>query len=153
MPDAYLWFRRKTFPKIEDEGRAHIEIGGRGLDIVVILRTFLRADNLFNVTKVDCNIHNLEFSLSDTSHDFLYNTLIRMFSGTVKNDIEGSIENNIRDSLEQVNMMLRAQVAKARELSTSSVTDTLKKGISSSSVGETIDTLKQGISQTLGMDH
>jgi hypothetical protein len=153
MPDAYLWFRRKTFPKIEDEGRAHIEIGGRGLDIVVILRTFLRSDNLFNVTKVDCNIHNLEFSLSDTSHDFLYNTLIRMFSGTVKNDIEGSIENNIKDSLEQVNMMLRTQVAKARELSAASVTDTLKKGISSSSVGETIDTLKQGISQTLGMDH
>lgn len=153
MPDAYLWFKRKTFPRLEDEGKAHIEIGGRGLDIVVILRTFLRSDNLFAVTKVDCNIHNLEFSLSDTSHDFLYNTLIRMFSGTVKNDIESSIENNIKDTLEQMNSMLRVQVAKARELSAASITDTVKQGISTSSVGEAIDTVKQGISQTIGNVH
>jgi hypothetical protein len=130
MPDAYLWFRRKTFPRLEDEGRAHIEIGGRGLDIVVILRTFLRSDNIFNVSKIDCNIHNLEFSLSDTTHDFLYNTLIRMFSGTVKNDIESSIENNIKDSLEQLNVMLRGQIARARDISASSVTETIKQGIS-----------------------
>jgi len=131
MPDSYLWFRRKTFPRIEDEGRAHIEIGGRGLDIVVVLRTFLRSDKLFAVASVNCNIHNLEFSLSDTQHDFLYNTLIKMFSGTVKADIESSIENTLTNNLEQLNIIWRQQMSTARNLTQgTNITETVKQGIS-----------------------
>ncbi len=42
MPDANIWFRRKRFPKIEDEGKAKLDIGGRGLDIAITLRTYAK---------------------------------------------------------------------------------------------------------------
>jgi len=128
MPDAHLWFRRKSFPKVEDEGRAALDVGGRGLDLIITLRTLGKAPNFFRVQQVECNVHNLALSLSDTHHDFLYNSLLKMFSGTVKSDIESAIEDNIRGNLEQLNLLLKTQWEKA-QLSGQPLQETLRAGV------------------------
>lgn len=128
MPDARLWFRRKSFPKVEDEGRAAIDIGGRGMDLILTLRTLAKPPNFFRVQQVECNVHNLALSLSDTHHDFLYNSLLKLFSGTVKNDIESAIEDNIRGNLEQLNLLLKNQWEKA-QLSGQPLQESLRAGV------------------------
>jgi hypothetical protein len=128
MPDAHLWFRRKSFPKVEDEGRASLDVGGRGLDLIITLRTLGKAPNFFRVQQVECNVHNLALSLSDTHHDFLYNSLLKMFSGTVKSDIESAIEDNIRGNLEQLNLLLKTQWEKA-QLSGQPLQESLRAGV------------------------
>jgi F0F1-type ATP synthase membrane subunit b/b' len=128
MPDARLWFRRKSFPKVEDEGRAAIDIGGRGMDLIITLRTLAKPPNFFRVQQVECNVHNLALSLSDTHHDFLYNSLLKLFSGTVKHDIESAIEDNIRGNLEQLNLLLKSQWEKA-QLSGQPLQESLRAGV------------------------
>jgi len=128
MPEARLWFRRKSFPKVEDEGRASIDVGGRGMDLVITLRTIAKPPNFFRVQTVDCNFHNLALTLSETHHDFIYNSLLKMFSGTVKNDIENAIEDNIRGNLEQLNFLLRDQWERSH-LSGKPLQETIRSGV------------------------
>jgi len=128
MPEANLWFKRKTFPKVEDEGRASIDIGGRGMDLIITLRTFAKPPNFFRVQQVDCNVHNLALSLSETHHDFVYNTLLKMFSGTVKSDIESSIADNIRHDLQELNHLLKNQWEKA-QLSGQPLQESIRSGV------------------------
>jgi hypothetical protein len=148
MPEADLWFRRKKFPKIEDEGKCKLEIGGRGMDIIVTLRTYLRSDNIFTVQSVDCNIHNLSFTLSETGHDFLYNTLLKVFSGTVKSDMEHSIAVYLANTLEWINKLMRKQLAQARQMaSTSGTTEKLGESLkqAATSIAQTITSAPEQI--------
>lgn len=138
MPNAHLWFRRKSFPKVEDEGRAAIDIGGRGIDLILTLRTIAKPPNFFRVQNVECNVHNLALSLSETHHDFIYNSLLKMFSGKVKSDIESAIEDNIRGNLEQLNLLLKSQWEKA-QLSGKPLQETIRSGVEK--VQQTIGTV------------
>lgn len=109
MSDADVWFNRKTFPKVEDSGTARIDVGGRGMDIVIILRTTMNSDNIFDVARVDCDIHDLTLRLEDTRHDTLYNAFIVLFKSNIKNHIESAIEESMRNTFENLNSMLKKQ--------------------------------------------
>jgi hypothetical protein len=114
LPDANIWFRRKKFPRVEDEGRARIDIGGRGIDLVIKIETFLRSVEFFRVAKVKCDVHNFRLHLADTRHDFLYNTFVKIFSRRIKKNMRTSVERRIRTNLEQINYMLKKQIDKSK---------------------------------------
>jgi len=59
---------------------------------------------------------------------FIYNSLLKMFSGTVKNDIENAIEDNIRGNLEQLNFLLRDQWERSH-LSGKPLQETIRSGV------------------------
>merc|ERR1711879_1085934 len=103
-----------------DEGRASLDVGGRGLDLIITLRTMAKPPNFFRVQQVECNVHNLALSLSDTRHDFLYNSLLKMFSGTIEDDIRGN--------LEQLNVLLKHQWEKA-QLSGQPLQESIRTGV------------------------
>jgi len=140
LRNANLWFRRKTFPRVEDEGRATIDVGGKGMDITITLVTSTRPPNFFRISGVECNMHNLELNLSDTRHDYLYNTLLSLFSGSVARDIERAIENNIRNNLENLNLLL-AQQWETTRLGAKPLQEKIKQGL---------ETVQQLGEQTLG---
>jgi len=114
MPQCNLWFKRKKFPKIEDEGRANIDIGGRGVDIVVVIETFFKSADFFKVKRVWCDVHHLNLHFADTRHDFLYNTFFKLFSKAIKRNMQNSIERRIESNLEQLNHLLKKQVDKSK---------------------------------------
>lgn len=114
MPACNLWFRRKTFPKIEDEGRASIDIGGRGVDLVVVIETFFKSADFFHVKRVWCDVHNLRLHLADTRHDFLYNTFLKLWRRQLKRNMQNSVERRISSNLEQLNYILKKQVDKSK---------------------------------------
>jgi len=114
MPASDLWFKRKKFPRLEDEGKANIDIGGRGVDIVVVIETFFKSADYFKVRRVWCDVHQLNLHLSDTRHDFLYNTFLKLFKRSIKRNMQNSIERRISSNLDQVNLLLKKQVNKKK---------------------------------------
>jgi len=135
MDQADINFHRKTFPKVSDKGKLRMDIGGKGMDIVIQLQTFAGSRDIFRVEFVDCDVHNLSFYLQDTRHDWLYNSVLKLSTARIKRGMETSIENNLRNHLDQLNRMLVKQIRKAKGLklgdasnTTSSLTSAMKSG-------------------------
>jgi len=139
MEQADIKFHRKTFPRVTDRGKLRMDIGGKGMDIVIQLQTFAGARDFFRVEFVDCDVHSLSFYLQDTRHDWLYNSVLKLLSGRIKRGLENSIENTLRNHLEQLDKMLLKQMRKAKNLklpgtgeagitSTTGITSVLKTG-------------------------
>lgn len=61
-------------------------------------------------------------------NSFIYNSLLKMFSGTVKNDIETALEDNVRGNLEHLNLLLKSQWEKA-QLSGQPLQETIRSGV------------------------
>lgn len=68
IEDADIWFKRNKFPRVEDEGKIRISIGGSGVDLKIILRTFIRAKDIIEVDRVICDVHNMKLHLYETRH-------------------------------------------------------------------------------------
>jgi len=115
MEDANIWFRRKKFPKIQDEGKLRLNIGGSGVDIKVAVRVLKDTQELFQVEKVKCTLHQMQLHLLDTKHDFLYNSTLRVLRPRIKSSIEHSVENNVADYLQRINRLLSKQIASSKD--------------------------------------
>jgi hypothetical protein len=84
---------------------------------------------LISVIQFDTQRPHTTLSLSLwPPRSFLYNSLLKLFSGTVKNDIESAIEDNIRGNLEQLNLLLKNQWEKA-QLSGQPLQESLRAGV------------------------
>jgi len=114
IEDANIWFKRKNFPKLEDQGKICINIGGSGVDLKVVLRVHVNAQDMLVLEKVDCDVHNLQLHLSETRHNFLWNVLAKVLTKRFKHNIEQSIEDNITDYLQRLNRLLSKQILLAR---------------------------------------
>lgn len=114
IEDADIWFRRNKFPKVEDEGKIRISVGGSGVDLKLIVRTFSHSDKVLEVDRVICSVHNMKLHLYETRHDALYNAITKVLSGKIRHNIERSVENNIADYMERLNRVLTKQIAVAR---------------------------------------
>jgi len=114
MPEADLWFHRRSFPEIQDSGKAKIDIGGDGMDITFILKAAKGSDRLFMLEKVECVIHSLDLKLEQTHHDTMYNTLITIFKGFVKRNIEDAIQESVASVFEQLTDQVEKQVKNLR---------------------------------------
>jgi len=111
MPEADIWFHRRTFPEVQDSGKAHIDIGGEGMDLIFTLKATLGSDRLFVLEKVECVIHNLDLKLEQTHHDRLYNSLIVVFKGFIKRNIEDAIQESVANMFESLTDQIQTQVA------------------------------------------
>ncbi|KAL6045974.1 hypothetical protein QOT17_022467 [Balamuthia mandrillaris] len=102
-PPADIYFHHKTFPRVEESGKALIDVGGRGMDIDIRLQTSSKTKNIFDVANVACVINKLSLRLEGTQHDMLYNTGIKLFKGRIRRTIEDAIQENIANMLVDLN--------------------------------------------------
>jgi 6-pyruvoyl-tetrahydropterin synthase len=120
LPNAYLKFDYRGFPQAKDEGRAYIDIPGRGLDIAIILESRKGSDRMLGLRRVDVNIHELSLKLEGTRHDTLYNAFVTVFKPRIKTHIENAmidsmegVFDSLNDQLEQQAKYLRDQISSA----------------------------------------
>jgi len=92
--DAKFWFKRKTFPRIEDEGVIDLELTGDGAEIIVDMEALYHTDKPteFTVKNIQCHIDKLVLNIKDANHRWLYSFAKSLFSGTIKRNFETSIE-------------------------------------------------------------
>jgi len=115
MDDANIWFRRKKFPKIQDEGKLRINVGGSGVDIRIAIRVLTGSKDVFQVDKVSCSLHQMQLHLSDTKHDFLYNSLLKLLKPRIKHNIEHAVENNVTEYLQRINRLMVKQFGQGKD--------------------------------------
>ena len=108
MRDVAFFFHKKTgFPKVMDSGMADVVIGGPGLTAVVHL-VYAGKDrsSVFKVKDVHVKVGSLKFSIRDSKHDLLYNTMKPLATGLVKRQIKRAIAGAIRTGMEYVDGQL-----------------------------------------------
>lgn len=91
-------YRKKTFPKIEDEGIADVALTGDGITINLEweIRSYGEEPMKFFVRDVSCNIDNLKVNIKEAQHSILDKMAVKLFSGAAKTKIEDEIETNLR---------------------------------------------------------
>jgi hypothetical protein len=99
MTDIKFWFRRHTFPKLEDYGTVDVGLAGSGMTLKI--KTMLRSTSTtpkFSITQVKCFIDRLDIHFhKDAKYDWLENFGAKLFRKRIKRSIEIQIENKIRE--------------------------------------------------------
>jgi hypothetical protein len=109
MRDVAFYFHKKTGPiKIRDSGLADVLLGGEGLSGTIHLTSADPRDttSVFKVKDVNVKVNTLKFSIRDSKHDTLYNTLRPLAMGLVKRQIKKAFEDSMRTGLEYLDGQL-----------------------------------------------
>lgn len=108
MRDVAFYFHKKSgIPKIKDSGLADVLLGGEGLSATVHLASVSKdPSSVYKVKNVSVKVDTLKFSIRDSKHDTLYNTLRPLATGLVKRQIQKALEDALRTGLEYVDGQL-----------------------------------------------
>jgi hypothetical protein len=101
-----FWYKRKSFPKIEDEGVCDIDLSaGEGTKLRIIWKIKSRANKpyTFSLMKVQCTISHMDIKIKEARHDILDKIASSLFIGTIKQSLAQSIVNNLVESLQPLN--------------------------------------------------
>jgi hypothetical protein len=98
-----LWFDKKTFPAMKDQGKIKMDLGGRGLSFAVVLRLSSQPGALFALERVDCFVDRLKLRVGMTRHDWMYNMIFSMYETSIKKKIQANLENSIASMVTQLN--------------------------------------------------
>ena len=108
MRDVAFYFHKKTgIPKLRDSGIADVILGGHGLSATVHLASAGKdKSSVFKVKNVDVKVDSLKFSIRDSKHDTLYNTLRPLATGLVKKQIQKAFRDAITTGFEYIDGQL-----------------------------------------------
>eukprot|EP00029_Vermamoeba_vermiformis_P005470 TRINITY_DN190_c0_g1_i2.p1 TRINITY_DN190_c0_g1~~TRINITY_DN190_c0_g1_i2.p1 ORF type:complete len:906 (-),score=305.33 TRINITY_DN190_c0_g1_i2:355-2955(-) len=98
MENIRYWFRRNSFPKVEDSGLVDVAIVGGGFNLKV--KTLLRTTSStpkFTVSAVKVRIDRLDIKFHDAKYDWLLNAGTKLFRKRIQRQMELQIENRIRE--------------------------------------------------------
>jgi len=105
-----FYYRRKSFPKIEDYGVADLALKGDGASIRVVWSVQTRADSqpVAEISRVNCIIDKLSIHIvgEATKHEYLDAILAPLFSSMIKNKIASTLEEYLRCRLLDANKNL-----------------------------------------------
>ncbi|KAI0654930.1 hypothetical protein C8Q70DRAFT_924907 [Cubamyces menziesii] len=108
MRDVAFYFKKKSgFPKLSDSGLADVLLGGEGLTITAhVVSADKDRSSVFKVKNVHVKVATLKFSIRDSKHDMLYNTLRPLATGLVKRQLQKAIADAVTTGLEYVDGQL-----------------------------------------------
>ena len=104
---ADFYINKKTFPKVEDSGKADLAIYGKnGMTIAFELCPWDYEGNkdgapALKLRRNVCSISKLNLRLRKTQHDILYSLLSPVINAMVKTRIENSIKQNVKEIIEE----------------------------------------------------
>jgi len=98
LKDIYFAYRRKTFPKVEDEGMVDLDVTGSGTSIKLQWKVKSKGDQplVMRVQKAKCDISGLKIHIKDAKHSWLDKLASGIFAGKVRNNLENEIENQLK---------------------------------------------------------
>ena len=101
-----FWFKRKTFPAIEDAGLVDVELRGtEGAKLLVDMQMLIRDNNpVFRVVNSHVEIDRLRITVTEAKHDWLLNVFAAVFETKLKETMARAVEekmNSLIKSLEE----------------------------------------------------
>jgi len=140
LKDVEFWFKKKTFPELEDKGRVTFRIKGQGANLTLTYQVEQGPnDKLPRVMKgkADFDISNLEieFDISTIKHTVLVPFLTQLFKLQIKLQIEKSVEQNLGSFLDKLGDMITGTIATTNRPFLSGL-EAAKKAIKSSELSQ-----------------
>lgn len=148
-----LWYKRKSFPKIEDDVTTDIDIGGAGTNLIIEMQVAKPSEesDMFRTVHVDSYIQDLSITATSGKHDVLMNIFTTLFSGVIKRRLKAEIDKQILKGMVTVDQSLN-QVSKQLPKIESGVQnilyesyDQIKQYVGTETTG--YPTLSQGMAQ------
>jgi hypothetical protein len=115
MEDLKFWFKRKSFPRLEDSGSADIDVaGGISLKIRLNMDTdVLTNKTVFTEGLVYCRADDVNVKVRDSKHDWIYNTFPGLFANPIKANMERSIAESVASVISRIKNELNNMLSKA----------------------------------------
>jgi len=101
-----FWFKKKTFPKIEDHGVLDVDLSaGEGTRIKVVWK-IITAPNKpfsFSLVNVKCTVDKMDIDIKNAKHEFLDKMATSLFIGKIKASVAQAIVDGIVGALQPIN--------------------------------------------------
>jgi len=127
LHNLHVWFKTKSFPKIEDSGIMHIDMPDGGLNIDILLEVNWQDHEIFSVRCVNVYIAKLRITLEDTKRNFLNNTMLKLATPTIKKKVEMQVREQILTALDMLNGEVSRQFRQATRMGRSRMEQTVNK--------------------------
>jgi len=132
MHNVKFWFKRKTFPKMEDQGLSTVHISNCSIKFKTRVHSspFDNVPLCFVLEKVECDISKVRIHIDEAKHEFLLNVYTTLWSGSIRKKIETRIEQALIYALNAINTVLTSTVrtvSKTIASTSDSIGDTASK--------------------------
>jgi hypothetical protein len=94
LKDVHFAYRRKVFPSIEDDGIADIDLGGKGMSLVMdwVVSGGEKEHTSLRVKSIDVTIDDLTVTIKKAQHDIIDKLAVKVFNKQMKSEIEDELE-------------------------------------------------------------
>jgi len=106
MKNVRFWYRKKTTPKLCDEGFADVVLGGRGIRIKLVILANFSSPQPFTTESVRVHCDKLRIKIHESKHDFLYAFALAFFKNRIKHEMETKAEGSVRGAFDKMNAQL-----------------------------------------------
>jgi len=140
LKDVDFWYKKKTFPELEDKGKVTFRIRGEGAKLTLTYHVEQGPkDKLPRIMKgkADFDISNLdiEFDTNTIKHTVLVPMLTKMFKLQIKLQIEKEVEKNLGSFMDKLGDMMTSTIATTNRPFLSGL-EAAKKAIKSSELSQ-----------------
>lgn len=98
LRNIYFAYRRKSFPKIEDEGLADVDVkGGTSIRLQWIVKSKGDQPLVLRVNNAKCDVSGLKIYIKEAKHSFLDKMFSGILAGYAGRKIEEEVENQLRN--------------------------------------------------------
>eukprot|EP01114_Cavostelium_apophysatum_P002208 TRINITY_DN1192_c0_g1_i3.p1 TRINITY_DN1192_c0_g1~~TRINITY_DN1192_c0_g1_i3.p1 ORF type:complete len:1332 (-),score=661.94 TRINITY_DN1192_c0_g1_i3:39-4034(-) len=101
-----FWYKRKSFPHLEDAGTADVDLsGGDGTRVKIVWKIKSKANRpfSFSLMEVKCVIDKMDIKVKDAKHDILDRLATSLFGGSIKHAVAHGIVNKLVELLQPLN--------------------------------------------------
>jgi len=116
LRDVQFYYRKKTFPELEDTGRVSFRVKGQGARLSLTYNVIQDPEDNVPIMKEGnaCfDISNLviEFDTSTLKHSFLIPMLTKIFKMQIKQQIEHQVEKNLFGFMKKLGSMMMKSIS------------------------------------------
>jgi hypothetical protein len=111
LKNVELYYKKKTFPEIEDSGRVTFRVKGEGAKMTLVYNVVQKPEEtlprvLEGYASFDISGLEIEFDKSTLRHDVLVPMLTSMFKIQIKQQIEYNVEKNLVGFMKKVGELI-----------------------------------------------
>jgi len=140
LKDVEFYYKKKTFPELEDKGRVTFRIKGQGANLTLTYKIEQKPeDKVPRIMEGNANFDisdlDIEFDTSTIHHTVLVPMLSNMFKLQIKLQLENSVEKNLKKWMNQLGDMMSSTIAQTNRPFLSGL-DAARKAIKSTEFGQ-----------------
>ncbi|EGG17331.1 hypothetical protein DFA_08326 [Cavenderia fasciculata] len=99
--ENFQWyFKKRTIPRLKDEGFATVSTGTRGVDLkfkIAFSKDMVKDNKFLQNVKTKCTIYDTKLEILKSKHNKLYKTIFKMFEKKIKKELEKAIEKKLTE--------------------------------------------------------